>query len=179
MEDLEQHEAKRGQQEAKRESKNYNWWSKKGHRGAPRDDKGRRGGVEMKGTTVVDLLLNGQVPETTRHWLSSVLSSTERLDKIRLVDIGYSSLTLDDLKASPMFKEENRHIVFANSSAYPGECIICHNRSSSFVSFNVDSITQIDRTSILPERCLVDNVWSAAGNNDFHRMSESKSRRHW
>ena len=39
MEDLEQQEAKRGQQEAKRESKNDNWWSKggdKGHQGATR-----------------------------------------------------------------------------------------------------------------------------------------------
>ena len=43
LEDLEQQEAKRGQQEAKRESKNENWWSKGGRRGAPRGTKGRRG----------------------------------------------------------------------------------------------------------------------------------------
>ena len=43
LEDLEQQEAKRGQQEAKKESKNESWWSKQG---APRGDKdvGRRRG---------------------------------------------------------------------------------------------------------------------------------------
>ena len=43
LEDLEQQEAKRGQQEAKRESKSENWWSKGGHRGTTRDDEGRQG----------------------------------------------------------------------------------------------------------------------------------------
>ena len=36
LEDLAQQEAKRGQQEAKRESKSENWLSKEGHRGATR-----------------------------------------------------------------------------------------------------------------------------------------------
>ena len=47
LEDLEQQEAKRGQQEAKREAKSEIWWSKEGHRGATRGDEGlgrRRGG---------------------------------------------------------------------------------------------------------------------------------------
>ena len=47
MEDLEQQEAKRGQQEAKREAKSENWWSKEGHRGVNRGTEGlgrRRGG---------------------------------------------------------------------------------------------------------------------------------------
>ena len=34
---------KRGQQEAKRESQNDNWWSKERHQGTTRDDKGRQG----------------------------------------------------------------------------------------------------------------------------------------
>ena len=50
LEDLEQQEAKRGQQEAKREAKSEIWWSKEGRqgstKGAPRGDKdlGRRRG---------------------------------------------------------------------------------------------------------------------------------------
>jgi hypothetical protein len=47
LEDLEQQEAKRGQQEAKREAKSEIWWSKQGRQGstegAPRGDEGRRG----------------------------------------------------------------------------------------------------------------------------------------
>ena len=40
MEDLEQQEAKRGQQEAKSESKSESWWSKQGRRGATRENRG-------------------------------------------------------------------------------------------------------------------------------------------
>ena len=36
MEDLVQQDAKRGQQDAKREAKSEIWWSKEGHRGATR-----------------------------------------------------------------------------------------------------------------------------------------------
>ena len=47
LEDLEQQEAKWGQQDAKREAKSEIWWSKRGHqggtKGAPRGDEGRRG----------------------------------------------------------------------------------------------------------------------------------------
>ena len=54
LEDLVQQDAKRGQQDAKREAKSEIWWSKKGHRGgdkghqgAPRGDKGHRGATRI------------------------------------------------------------------------------------------------------------------------------------
>ena len=47
LEDLEQQEAKRGQQEAKSESKSENWCSKKGRQGATRGDEGRQGATRV------------------------------------------------------------------------------------------------------------------------------------
>ena len=40
LEDLAQQDAKRGQQDAKREAKSEIWWSKKGRRGATREHQG-------------------------------------------------------------------------------------------------------------------------------------------
>ena len=47
MEDLVQQEAKRGQQDAKRDAKSENWWSKGGHRGAPRGTEGHQGATRV------------------------------------------------------------------------------------------------------------------------------------
>ena len=52
MEDLVQQDAKRGQQDAKREAKSEIWWSKQGRRGAPREHQGAtRGDKGRKGAT--------------------------------------------------------------------------------------------------------------------------------